>query len=139
MPLTYRILRDQGIVHVRYDGIIDFIETGTVLARYFADPEFRPAQKQLIDLSRATGLDTRFVEMMALQARTTEAVTAAAETLLAFYAPTPATYRLALTGFNAWTHVPGVVARIATDDHAVETFLGLPEGSLAALLDPAAP
>lgn len=139
MSLTYRILPDLGLVHVRYEGLIDFVETGTVLARYFADPLFRPAQKQLVDVSRATGIDTRFAEMLALQARTTAAITPRAETLLAFYAPTPATARFALSGVNAWTHMPGVVARLFSDEPGLAAFLGLPESTLARLLDPATP
>jgi hypothetical protein len=139
VSLTYRIIPAHGLVHVRYDGLIDFVETGILLARYFADPDYRPAQKQLIDFTRATALDTRFVEMMALNARTTKAVTPVAETLLAFYAPTPAAVRLARTGLSAWTAVPGVVARICTDEPGLTAFLGLPKGTLTALLDPATP
>lgn len=112
-------------------------ETAMMMARYFADPEFRPAQKQLVDLSRATALDNRFVEMMALHARTAEIITPTAETLLAYFAPTPLASRLARTGFNAWTQVPGVVARIVADERAVADFLGLPFDALSNLLDPA--
>jgi hypothetical protein len=134
MGLTYRIHDDLGLVHVRYDGLIDFVETATMLHRYLAEPDYQPARKQLVDLSRATGVDSRYVDLLALNARTTEAVIATAETLLAFYAPTRFAVHLARTGLNPWTDVPGVVARIASDTHGLAAFFGLPESALAAVL-----
>jgi hypothetical protein len=139
VPLSYRIYSALGLVHVRYDGVIDMRETAMMMERYIADPGFRPAQKQLVDLSRATALDNRFVEMMALHARTAEVISPASETLLAYYAPTPLAVHLARTGFNSWSDVPGVIARIVTDDRAIADFFGLPYDALAGLLHPATP
>jgi hypothetical protein len=135
MPLTYRIFPELGLVHVRYVGLIDFAETAEVMARYMADPAYRPAQKQCVDLSRATALDTRFVQMLAHHARALSIVTPSAETLLAYYAPTPLAFSLARTGFNSWTEVPGVVARIFEHEGALMSFLGLTGDSLAAILE----
>lgn len=140
MPLTYRILPDFGLVHVRYSGEVDFAETGALFANYLQDPAYRPGQKQLIDFSAITGFSADYTAMMAMQARKTDAfVLPDRETLIVYFAPTPDTFRIARFALQGWEGVPGVIVRILTEPAAVCAFLGLPEDGMTDLVDLPAP
>jgi hypothetical protein len=140
VPITYTILPDRGLVYVRYTGIVDFAETGALFAAYLRDPAYRPGQKQLIDFSAVTGFDSDYTRLMAVQAKKAESfVLPGTETLIVYYAPTPETFRIARFALHSWEDAPGVIVRVLTEPAAIRAFLGLPEGSLAALLEDAGP
>lgn len=104
------------------------------------DPDYRPGQKQLIDFSAVTGFSADYTAMMAMQARKTDAfVLPDLETLIVYFAPTPETFRIARFALQGWDSVPGVIVRVLTEPSAVSAFLGLPESSLASLVDQPAP
>lgn len=140
MTLSYRILPDRGLVYVRYGTRVDFTESGALFAAYTHDPDFRPGQKQLVDFSDVTSIDTDYVRLLALQAKKVDTfVVPAGETLMVYFAPTPETDRIARWALRSWDGVAGVVVRVLNDEAAALAFLGQPESSFADLFESAAP
>lgn len=135
MPVTYRILPERGLVYVRYVGFAALPETNDLLTRYMADPDRRPGQKQLVDLSEVTGFERDFVSLMAVQARKAEAfVQPGAQTLLVYYAPHDAGFEMARLRARSWLGISSVVATIQRDATAALDILAQPERDMAALL-----
>ncbi len=139
MSLSYRILPNRGLVYVRYGSRVDFAESGALFAAYSRDPDFRPGQKQLVDFSNVTEIDTDYARLLAVQAAKIEAfVYPAGETLMVYFAPTPETDRVARWALRSWDGVAGVVVRIFNDEAAALSFLGQPEQRFSDLFESAA-
>ncbi|MBE9635736.1 hypothetical protein [Salipiger mangrovisoli] len=136
MPITFRILQKYGLVYVRYEGRARLTDTTAAFAEYVAHPNFRPGQKQLVDLSALTGWDGDFLELMKIQAMKIEALASAGiQTMLVYYAPTPIGFELSQLALKSWDGLDGLVALVQQSELGCLTLLGTPETSFAQLLE----
>lgn len=135
MPVAFRILRDRGLVYVRYQGHAGAAESMRAFAAYMAHPDCRPGQKHLVDLAGVTSFDEDFTAIMALQALKTEQfVNQPVETLLAYHAPGPAARQMARFVLRSWEGSDHVVARVLDTEAQALAFLGQPETRISDLL-----
>ncbi|MFD2856475.1 hypothetical protein ACFSZS_19270 [Seohaeicola zhoushanensis] len=102
-------------------------------------PDFRPGQKQLVDLSRVTGFERDYTKLFSLQALKAEAfVTGAGQTLVVYYAPSEAAQRMCQLVTRSWADLPSVIALVQQEEAEVLALLGQRESSIAELLEVAA-
>ncbi|TDE40371.1 hypothetical protein E1B25_05320 [Antarcticimicrobium sediminis] len=134
MSVSFRIFPDRGLAFVRYTGFVRMEDTLTAFADYARDPDCKPGQKQLVDLSKITGYEPDFTKMMQVQANKADVFAAeGAETLMVYYAPNKLTQDLARLALRSWEPFDSVVALIQEDEaHALE-LLGQPERAFDAL------
>lgn len=136
MTVSFRILKNHGLVYVRYVGRARLTETMTAFGDYATHPDFRPGQKQLVDLSGLTGWDGDFLELMKIQARKAEALTCReSQTMLVYYAPTALSFKLSKLALNSWDGLDGIVALVQQSEMGCLTLLGVAERSFAQLLE----
>ncbi|MGI3184144.1 hypothetical protein [Nioella aestuarii] len=136
--MSFRILSERGLVFVRYTGFARLDESFEVFGQYAAHPDFRPGQKQLVDLSGVTGLEKDYVKLFALQARKADVfLGSGAQTLLDYYAPTPLSLDLAETILRSWEPSGAVIPLIQQDEQEALQLLGQPERSFEELLQAA--
>lgn len=136
MSVRFNILPGHGLVYVRLEGDICASECLATFNEYAKHPECRPGQKQLIDFSRATGLDSDFVKLIELQARKADIfLSDGAQTLTVYYAPCRHTRELAKVMQRNWEAFPGVVTVIQDDEAAALSILGLRMASFDQLLE----
>ncbi|MBS8228632.1 hypothetical protein [Vannielia litorea] len=129
MPLSYRIFADIGLVYVRYEGYAQISETMEMFGRYMADPDFRPGQKQLVDLSPVTSFDTDYPTLLAIQAKKAEAFLQGPETIICYYAPTPRTREMSNLVMRSWAELDAIVAVVQDTEAGALEVLGLAEKS----------
>jgi hypothetical protein len=140
LPLTFRILPDLGLSYVRYAGHVTVAEAAEAIAAYFAHPDFRPGQKQLVDLAAVTSFERNYPELLALQAAKLERFGAAgADMLLAYHAPGQLARDMAMLIVRSWDGMPGVVARVLAAEHECLALLGLPHATFDDLLAASSP
>ncbi|SDG24632.1 hypothetical protein [Alloyangia pacifica] len=136
MSVTFRILRKSGLVYVRYEGVAQLTETTEAFGNYVTHPDFAPGQKQLVDLSRLTGWDGDFLELMRIQAMKAEAFVAAGiQTMMVYYAPTAVSFELSKLVLRSWDRLDGPVALVQQSEPGCLTLLGMAEKSFAQLLE----
>jgi hypothetical protein len=91
--------------------------------------------RQLCDLSRVTGVERNFPELLKMQARFVETLLPAGRDLLVtFYAPTRAGQELAQMARKSWQGLEALVVLIHEDEAEALALLGLRERSLSELL-----
>lgn len=135
MPVSFRIFPNRGLVYVRYEGEANFENSSTVFEQYTRHPDCRPGQKQLLDLSRLTGIITSYPDLMKLQARKADLfITGHSETLIVYYAPTEIARRVANIMERTWDNVPGVVPLVVEQEEQALSLLGQTERSLGELM-----
>lgn len=138
MSVSFRIFSAIGLVYVRYEGQAKMADTMQAFAKYAQHPEFRPGQKQFVDLSALTGWDEDYLELMKAQAQKAEAFTGKnAETLIIYFAPTDIGKRLARLALRSWEPFPSVVPILQDNETEALAILGLPQSSLNQLLSTA--
>jgi len=135
MPVRVDILASGGVVYVRFDGVVRMDEIGRSMRAYGSHPDFRPGQKQLVDLSRVTGIALDHTGIMSLMAEGMGTlVQPGQEMLLVFWAPTREGQAAARMVTRSWDGNAGVVTRVVTDEAEALAILGLQTTSIAALL-----
>jgi hypothetical protein len=135
MSLSYRILPDLGVVYVRYEGFARIADTAETFGRYMQDPDFRPGQRQLIDLARLTGYERDFLKFFELQAQKAEAFVSAPQALFVYYAPTPLGQELVQLIRRSWEGTSIVVQVVQDDEAEALALLGVRETSFDALVE----
>lgn len=136
MSVSFRILPDRGLVYIRYDGVARVAETAEAFRSYMAHPDCRPGQKQLVDLSRLTGFERDYFQIMSLQAMKAELFTTqGAETLMVYLVSGPTATELAQTVMRSWDACDTMVPLIQTIEADALQLLGQPEKSIQALLE----
>ena len=133
MPLSYRIHPAHGLVYVRYEGFASLDDTFGTFTEYMADPEFRPGQKQLVDLSRVTGFERDYCKLLALQAKKVEAFLRGPETIICYYAPHRETREMVNLVMRSWAELDAIVAVVQDTEAGALEVLGLAERSFDAL------
>lgn len=135
MPLTFRILPDMALVYVQYSGAVCPRDTMQVFGDYVKHPDFRPGQKQLVDLRYVTKVELDYPELIKMQAKKAEGFhVPGAPTLVAYLAGPPATLRAARAIQRSWDGTSDVIARIFTEESDALGFLGLPQTDLQSIL-----
>lgn len=138
MPVSFQIFPERGLVYVRYEGFAVLDESFQVFEAYAAHPDFRPGQKQLVDLSRITGMERDYVKLFALQARKADVFLAAGvQTLLVYYAPTKPALALAESVLKSWEPSGAVIPLVQENEVEVLQLLGQPERSFEEFLQAA--
>ncbi len=136
MPLTYRIFPSHGLVYVRYEGFALLDETISAFSDYAAHPDWRPGQKQLVDLSRVTGFERNFPKLFELQARKADQFyRPGVETLIVYLATTPTVWDMCRSILRSWEGVRGVVPRVQDTEAGALAILGLSETRIADFLE----
>lgn len=134
MSITYQILRDLDLVYVRYSGIAGVIETFASYTDYLADPDHRPGQKQLIDLSQVLGFEKNYASLLTLHAVKARALTPSpVETLMVYLAPSDRTFAMAQLAAQSWSGVGNINPGIARSEAEALALLGRPETRIADL------
>ena len=134
MPLTYTIMPDLNLVYVRYQGFADLSETLRVFGEYSADPQFRPDQKHLIDLSQVTDYERSFTQMVKTQAAKADTIMESKNpTIMVYYAPTRVSQAMARSILKSWDGLGVTVGRTARDETEALSMLGLGQTRFAEL------
>lgn len=138
MPVDVRIFRQRGLVYVRYSGFARLDDTIEALGAYAAHPDFRPGQKQLVDMGSVTGMERDYVKFMQMQARKADIFLAGEQqTLLVCYAPTRVAAEMAELMVRSWEPSGAVIPLIQADEAQALHILGQPERSFEELLQTA--
>ncbi|WP_172295636.1 hypothetical protein [Pseudoruegeria sp. HB172150] len=133
MSVTYRIYRELGLVYVRYEGFVEFDATSDAVGRYIQDPDYRPGQKQFVDLSAATGYENDYAKLFALQAKKADAFLKGLQCLIVYYAPTETSNTIARLAARAWDETASVIARVIDNEAEALAVVGLSETSIEEL------
>ena len=135
MPVNYTILKDHGLVFVKYQGVMRIEETMETFGRYAQDPDCRPGQKQFVDLSEITEIEQDFPKLMEIQAKKAEVFMAeGAQTIMVYYAPTELGQRLGNIILRSWEPFDSVVALVIDSEEEALAVLGLRETSIEELI-----
>lgn len=135
MAVSFRILSTLGVVYVRYEGMACMSDTLSAFEEYCAHPDYRPGQKQLVDLSLLTDWNEDFVQLMQTQAKKAEAFTGNnTQTLIVYLAPTPVGQKLARYAMRSWETFPAVVPMIQEREQPALSILGIPYDTIGELL-----
>jgi hypothetical protein len=127
MPVTYQILPRHNLVYVRYSGAMMVEDSLKAFDTYARDPDARPGQRHLVNLSRITDMERDFARIMQLQAtKGAELAMRETETLMVYFANTPLSLRAAALAKNGWSVSQGVIAVVFEREDAVMSALGLP-------------
>ncbi|MGH1369281.1 MAG: hypothetical protein ACRBCL_11760 [Maritimibacter sp.] len=138
MALTFQILPGEGIVYVKYTGVMTVQESFAQLAAYQAHPDFRPTHKHLVDLADITDFERNFPEIIRLQATKVEMVSAApTPTLLAYYAPNAMAQAAARAALKSWEGLSHVIPLLAKSESEALSLIGSSATSLDVLLQSA--
>ncbi len=139
MPVSFQILKNKGLVYVRYEGIAGLDDTMRPFAEYAQHPDCRPGLKQFVDFSAVTEVHMDFPGLMKIQAQKAGVfMNGPAETLIIYLAPSPMTQNLAHSIVRSWEPYPSVVPVVIREEVEAMSILGLSETSIEQLLATAA-
>ena len=135
MLVSFQILSDISLVHVKYRGFADFASTLAAAQACTEDPAFTPELPHFFDLGDVTGFEQDFAGFFAMQAQLA-AVYPPKETdhLGVFYAPVGPAREMAELARKSWDGVPHMVLRILDDNDQAIAVLGLSRDDRAAHL-----
>ncbi|WP_226621407.1 hypothetical protein [Alloyangia pacifica] len=138
MPVSFRILRNHGLVYARYEGHARLSDTTRAIDDLMSHPDFRQGHKHLVDLSGLTSWDHDYVELMKIQAKRAEVFCGMGSTaILLYFAPTAVAFQVSTLALNCWDGLDCAVARVQQNEEDCLTLLGLRERSIAELLEAA--
>ena len=136
MPVSFKILPRRNLVLFRYSGMVTLQESGEIVAKAAAHPDHRAGMRQLCDLSAVTGVERDFPALLRMQARMAEDLhSRSGDLFVVFYAPTPIGQDMAQMARKSWEGLNSVIVLVQNRESDALALLGLPETSLAALLD----
>lgn len=133
VPVAVKIFPERGLVFVRYRSRASVHDGMQAFAEYIRHPDFRPGQKQLIDLSAISTFTMTPSDLLKFNALRVSGIAGDGETLMSFYAPTPQGQKVARISVRAWEPFNVVVARVFDHEEGALSFLGLRETRLADL------
>lgn len=135
MSVQFRIMPDIGLVYIRYPRRLSLDESGAAFNDYHSHPDFRPGQKQLIDISDVVEWDEDFTKLLALQARKADAFHQPPHTtLIAMIAPCERTQKLANWISRSWDGIDTVAYLVAKSEAEALELLGIRAHSVDQLL-----
>ena len=133
MSVSYHIHLHLGLVYIRYSGFAVLQDSFEAVGRYLQDPDFRPGQKQLIDLSMVTDFEKDYAKLFELQAKKAEALLHGTESLFVYYAPTNETQSMAQLICRSWNDIAAVVPVVVATPHEASSVLGISAQDFEAL------
>ncbi|WP_299041209.1 hypothetical protein [uncultured Tateyamaria sp.] len=137
MPVEFRILPDRGLVVVRFTGTVMIDEALEATRQYVSHADYAPGQKQLVDLSHATGFERDYVRFMEMQAAKADRLACAGvQSLVVYIAPTPISQEICTMYLRSWDDVDSVVPMVQHSEAQALTLLGQPEATVDMLLAP---
>jgi hypothetical protein len=135
MPVAYRILPHRSLIHVAYSGVARLGETVASARACAADPAFSTDFRHLVDLRAVIDFERDIVGFLAMQAQVIEFFPVVGEGLgnlkVVMIAPPGAPRQMAEQVRRSWDGVGGAILRIAEDEGAALSVLGLPADALA--------
>jgi len=135
MPVAFRILPRSGLVYVRFEGRLLIDEIMDAFQEYTRHPDARPAQKQLVDLSRVTSISWDYVKLMKLQALKAGYFCGRdSQTLKVYYCPTKLSLRISKVILRSWDGVSPVVPILQQHEDGALSVLGLRQDCVSNLL-----
>lgn len=135
MPVAFTIVPDQALVHVRYSGRATVQEGLEAFGAYMTHPDYRPDQRQFVDLGDVTEVEQDFPRLFQLQARKAAAFMAGhAPAMLVYFAPTEISLGMARLIQRSWEGLDGAVVRVVTEWDAAADVLGADPDAFARLL-----
>lgn len=135
MPVSFRILPQRALVLVTYTGVAGLQETIERTTECASHPDFDPAFRHLVDVSRITGYERDFPGFFAMQAKVMESYPPQAQDqLFLFLAPTRIGQEMAQMVRRSWDGLDWAIVRIVEDEGQAMTLLGLREHSISDLL-----
>ncbi len=138
MAVTFRVFPARGVVFVRYSGFVGLAESAAAFDAYAMHPDFRPGQKQLVDLSGITGWERDYVTFLAMQAHKAGVLLADnVQTLMVFHAPTPVAREFAQTVLRSWEPSGAVIPMMQETEAEALRLLDQPETRFEDLLQKA--
>ena len=135
MSVTFHIFPNRGLVFVQYAGEVALSDSFEAIAEYMRHPNYRPGQKQLVDLSRVTHFELDMVKLMSLQAQKADIFCGnEIETLVVYCAPTKIAQDVARMAMRSWEPFDQVIARVQETEADALALVGEPETSFEALM-----
>lgn len=134
MPLQYTILRDVGLVYVRYWGLASVQETVEVFQAFTEDPAFRPDLKHLVDLKDLVDYERAYADLIKFQALQADSIADRSRpTHMVYFAPTPIGMSMARAALKSWEGLGALIGGVAQDETEALEMLGLGQRSIADL------
>ncbi len=126
MTISVRILPELSLVYIRYSGLALVQEGTDAFAAYLRHPDFRPGQRQLVDLSEVTEVERDFPRLFRLQAEKAAAFMGQQHpVMLVYLAPNEISLGMAQLIERSWQGLDGVLVRVATNLRDATDILGL--------------
>ncbi|MWB77101.1 hypothetical protein GLS40_03595 [Pseudooceanicola sp. 216_PA32_1] len=136
MAVSFRILPQHGLVHVRFSGQVILSDSSTALQRFAAHPEFRPGLNQLIDLTDVTGHIADPVELFRVHARKAEVFNRPGEQNLTVYiAPHETAQKLVALILRSFEGIEGLRHSVVRAEAEAMDVLGFAQRSVAELTE----
>ena len=126
MPVTFQILKDLPLLHIKCSGTVHFEETSDAAAACAANPDFYPQMPHLFDYSAVTDFDRDYVKFFELQAKLLETYKPGGDaSLVVVYAPTPVGQKMFDQLSKTWDPFSHIQARLCEDYDAAFEILGI--------------
>ncbi len=136
MGVTFRILEDYGLVYVRYGRVAKVPDARGAFEAYLKDKRFQSGHKHFVDLSHIEEIDYDMPDFFKLQLSKVEGyLLDEAQTIIVYYAPHDTAFELARLCARSWEMVPSVVTMIIQDEAEALAMVGVPQTSIAMLLE----
>jgi hypothetical protein len=138
MPVSFRILPRFNLIIATYSGFAGLEETIERAAECARHPDFNPAMRHLIDVSRVVEVERDFPRFFAMQGKVMEDFPPIGnDQMFVFYAPTRPGQEMAQMVRKSWDGLDWAVVVALEDEAQVLTLLGLPGDSIASLAEQA--
>lgn len=135
LPVEFHILTQHNLVYIRYDGYIRVDDSIRAFSEYTQHPDFCFGQHQLIDLSLVTNFERDFTKIITHQAQQVDVyIKAKNPPILAFLAPSKASYRMAKAAVRSWDQLDCVIPLVLSNENEALEVLGLADKNLTELL-----
>lgn len=137
MSVTFQILPEDGLVYVRYGQVANVPDTRAAMNTFLNDPNHRPGLKHFVDMSDVEHIEHDVPEFFRLQLNKVESFFHnEAQTMIVYYAPHEVAFEFALLCQRSWEMFPQVACMIQQEEAQALALLGMPQRSLAELLEP---
>jgi hypothetical protein len=131
MPIRFCVLLNHGLCYVEYYGRATVQEGVDAFDAYLKHPDYRPGQRQLVDLSGVTKVENNFPRLFTFQADKAAAFMSAGHPVMMVYlAPTDVSLKMARSIQRSWEGLDGAVVRVAVDWPGAMDILGIPRNAL---------
>ncbi|MCC5976382.1 MAG: hypothetical protein JJT81_20370 [Rubellimicrobium sp.] len=126
MAVTWRLLPEFGLVHVRYTGTAGYDESLVAIKAIADHPDFRPHFRHLADFRAIEAIETDYPSFLAFQARVAEYVLQPDGTPFVVYlADSPLSLRAVNMVLKSWEGAGPITAVVMENERDALDLLGL--------------